>query len=98
MNDTRIQCHRPLNWSVTFEMDINHVWDAFFLHTLLLDHQERDESLILRHDAPSQAERLAPALRARNQRFAGPGQEAWNHACDLCCWIQEDESGNSCMC
>jgi hypothetical protein len=20
--------------------------------------------------------------------MAGPGQECWNHGCNLCCWIQ----------
>ena len=76
MNNPQIQDRLPPNWPVTFEMDVNNVWDSFFLNALLLDHEEREEHLVLPHDAPSQVERLAPALRQRNKRMEGPGQEA----------------------
>jgi hypothetical protein len=69
-------------------LDVADVWDGLLLYWVLEDVQERGEGLELAHDAPSQAKRLQPALRARNLRMAGPGQEAWNHACDICCWIQ----------
>lgn len=73
------------------------VWNGLFLYWLLEDAEERMESLILVHDAPSQAKRLEPALRARNLRMAGPGQEAWNHVCDLCCWFNEQPDGQFSM-
>ena len=64
------------------------VWDGLFLYWLLEDAQERGVALELIHDAASQAKRLQPALHARNVRIAGPGQEAWSHACELCCWVR----------
>lgn len=57
---------------------------------------ERNSILELQHNASSQAERLRPHLRSRNMRMVGPGQEQWNHVCDLCCWIEEDDDGSFC--
>ncbi|KAF8967356.1 hypothetical protein BDZ97DRAFT_1916953 [Flammula alnicola] len=74
-------------------LDVEDVWDGVSLHWLLEDAEERDEVLELVQDAPSQAKRLQPALHARNLRMAGPGQEAWSHACDLCCWIETRPNG-----
>jgi hypothetical protein len=54
-------------------------------------------SLEVAHNAESQAARLRPALQARNMKMAGPGQEAWNHACELCCWVFKDENRVFCM-
>jgi hypothetical protein len=92
----------PSNWSTSFELDVEDVWNGFFLHALLLDQKERqdiDEDTVLEldHNAPSQSDRLSPALQARNARMVGPGQEAWNHACELCCWVRQDEDGELCM-
>ncbi|KAF8957712.1 hypothetical protein BDZ97DRAFT_2078966 [Flammula alnicola] len=67
-------------------LDVEDVWDGLLLYWVLEDAQEREEVLELVHDAPSQAKRLQPALHARNLRMAGPGQEAWNHACEVQSW------------
>lgn len=74
-------------------MTMEDVWNGFYLHCLILDAEEQRSatanlSLTLRlpHNAPSQSERLRSALRERNRRLEGTGQEQWNHACDLCCW------------
>jgi len=80
-------------WSNNLELDVEDVWNGFFLHSLLLNHLEQSTVLELDHNAPSQSRRLRPALEARNLQMVGPGQEEWNHACDLCCWIYEDENG-----
>lgn len=82
----------PAVHSKTLVLDVETVWNSLLLHWLLLDAEERGIPLELNHQAHSQAERLRPALRARNQRMAGPGQEEWNHACNLCCWITENDS------
>lgn len=58
-----IHAKLPLIWT-SFELDVNNVWDGFFLHALLLDSHEHDQPLILHHDAPSQLERLSAALDA----------------------------------
>ncbi|KAJ7189095.1 hypothetical protein C8R46DRAFT_877355, partial [Mycena filopes] len=82
----------PTEW-LSLEMDVDDVYNSFFLHALLLDHHERGDIFQLQHNAPSQSERLRPALEARNIRMAGPGQEEWNHFCDLCCHIHQDDEG-----
>ncbi|KAF7349146.1 hypothetical protein MVEN_01436900 [Mycena venus] len=82
----------PTSWP-NLQMDVEDVYNSFFLHALLLDHHERGDIFELQHNAPSQAERLRPALDARNFRMAGTGQEEWNHICDLCCYIYQDDSG-----
>jgi len=64
------------------------------LYWLLTDCDEQGEVLELIHVAPSQAKRLRPALKARNKRMEGPGQEAWNHACELCCWVDTKTDGS----
>jgi hypothetical protein len=65
----------------------------FFLHSLLLDHEEHNVALVLQHDALFQSERLRPTLQAHNWQMVGPGQENWSHACDLCCWVHVDPDG-----
>ncbi|KAJ7349748.1 hypothetical protein DFH08DRAFT_1079096 [Mycena albidolilacea] len=80
----------PLDWQTTFHMDVDDVWNAFYLYSLCLDYYEWQEILELSHSAPSQAERLRPLLDLRNSRMAGNGQEEWNHACNLCCYIYLD--------
>ncbi|KAJ7635627.1 hypothetical protein B0H17DRAFT_1107508, partial [Mycena rosella] len=77
----------PTTWPYTFEIDVEDVWNSFFLYNLILDHNARGRALELSHTASSQSERLLPALHERNARMAGPGQDAWNHVCDLCCWF-----------
>src|ERR1700761_2041385 len=59
----------PADWSLRFEINGDDVFNSFFLHALVLDHHERGDVFELRHDAPSQAERLRPALEARNARM-----------------------------
>ncbi|KAJ7929413.1 hypothetical protein B0H13DRAFT_2310564 [Mycena leptocephala] len=81
----------PPTWPYSFQIDVEDVWKAFFLHNLVLDHTARGLALELAHNADSQAERLRPALYKRNSRMAGTGQDAWNHVCDLCCWFKEED-------
>ncbi|KAJ7210572.1 hypothetical protein B0H12DRAFT_1278150 [Mycena haematopus] len=87
-----IQSSLPANWSTSLELDVEDVWNAFFLHALLLDYDHHGKSLTLSHTATSQSERLRPALHERNLRMAGTGQPAWNHACNLCCAIETDDN------
>ncbi|KZV59052.1 hypothetical protein PENSPDRAFT_596144 [Peniophora sp. CONT] len=60
------------------------VWNAFFTLALLREADEQGAPLVL-PNAEDLDERLNGALRARNWRTAGTGQENWNHACSLCC-------------
>ncbi|KAF8077601.1 hypothetical protein FPV67DRAFT_1614590 [Lyophyllum atratum] len=88
-----ISASLPAVYSKSLIMDVEDVWNAVFHHWLLQDAAERNDLLELEHNAPSQAERLRPALRARNLRMVGPGQDEWNHACDLCCWVNKNPTG-----
>jgi hypothetical protein len=72
-------------------MDVDDVWNGFFLYSLLLDHAEHNSILELDHNAPSQMRRLRPALQARTRRMRGTGQEEWSHACELCSWVYTDK-------
>jgi len=83
----------PAAYSKKFVLDVENIWDGLCLSWLLEDADEREEVLVLIHDAPTQAKRLQPAMQARNLRMAGPGQEAWNHVCELCCWIDTRSDG-----
>jgi hypothetical protein len=91
LSNRRVNVAVPAAFPTRLELDTKDVWNAFFLHSLLRDHAEQDTILEVQHNASSQAERLKPALQARNLRMVGPGQEHWNHACDLCCWVFEED-------
>ncbi|KAF7976972.1 hypothetical protein HWV62_5047 [Athelia sp. TMB] len=81
----------PRDWGHSLDLSTETVWDAFFLNGLILDAKGWNTALELRHDAPDQATRLRPALEARNKRMVGPGQELWNHACNICCDRREKD-------
>ncbi|KAJ7511947.1 hypothetical protein B0H11DRAFT_1700190, partial [Mycena galericulata] len=93
LSNQSIRSALPPTWPTSLELDVEDVWNSFFLYALLLDHQVRGKILKLSNTAPSQSERLRPALHERNLRMAGTGQPAWNHACNLCCAIHTDEDG-----
>ncbi|KAJ6570314.1 hypothetical protein B0H10DRAFT_2354309 [Mycena sp. CBHHK59/15] len=80
----------PVDWQTTFQMDVDNVWNTFYTYSLCLDYHQRQETMELPHSASSQAERLRALLEGCNSRMAGTGQEEWNHACDLCCYIYLD--------
>lgn len=81
------------NGQPTHTLTSEQVWDGFFLHSLLLEHSEHGTVLELAHNAQDQAERLRPALEARNAAMVGPGQEMWSHACELCCELRQNATG-----
>ncbi|KAK7684278.1 hypothetical protein QCA50_012602 [Cerrena zonata] len=83
----------PPAWEYRLHMKVEDVWNTFFLQALLLDTEEHANLLELPHDASSQAARLEEAIQSRNALMSGTGQEHWNHACDLCCWVHTDAMG-----
>lgn len=72
------------------------VLDTFFCHTVLRDKSMRHEILHLPHRG-SQRHRLDDALRERNFRMIGTGQEMWAHTCNRCMKVYQGEDGNWCM-
>ncbi|KAF9518066.1 hypothetical protein BS47DRAFT_1338638 [Hydnum rufescens UP504] len=71
-------------------MTPEHVSGGFILYSLLLDSAEQKEILVLPHDVGSQRLRVQPAMEARNKAMEGTGQEYWDHACDKCCILLEN--------
>lgn len=73
------------------------VWNAFYVHALLLHHARRDSHLQVPHHG-EQSDRLATALKVRNEQMVGVGQPQWAHACDQCeklVEVEEPASGRS---
>ena len=86
----------PTDWP-HLELDVHDTWNAFFLHALLTQHEERCQTLVLPHKGYTQPERLLVAIQVENKQMSGTGQEYWNHVCDKCCW-QYKKEGNQCEC
>lgn len=53
----------PPVWNYRLEMTVDDVWNGFFIHSLLLDHEDHGSILKLDHHAPSQMKQLQPALQ-----------------------------------
>lgn len=87
----------PPLWPSSLVLRDKDVLNGFFIYSLLLDKAERGSCLFLGHDILSQKHRLGPALSERNKCMEGIGQECYNHACDLCFFVIDDEHGNHCM-
>jgi hypothetical protein len=77
----------PPHWQPKLTLYEEDVWNAFYIHGLLLDHTSHSTTLQIPNKASSQANRLRPALEARNCLMSGPGQVEWNHACEKCTYI-----------
>lgn len=71
------------------------VYDAFFLHGLLLDHFNGHSRLSGPHRG-LQRDRLTAALEERNIRMVGTGQEHWAHRCKICMHLFRGEDGKLC--
>lgn len=84
---------RKWEWPYALELQAEEAMNGFFLYSLLLDRAEHQSHLVLSHDAASQKDRLAEAMRLRNEAMEGVGQEEWAHACDLCFIVKEDADG-----
>ncbi len=87
--------HLDDQWDYALEMSSEMALDAFFMNALLLDAAERGVLLELQQSATNQTDRMCLALEAQTERLKGPGQEYWNHACDLCCEIDADTGRKS---
>jgi hypothetical protein len=66
------------------QMDMEHVWNAFFLHALILDAIRSGTRLSLPNDDVQHSERYSAALCIRNEVYKAAGRPFWNHICDLC--------------
>jgi len=93
-----IQLPLPIHFSPKgYRLDVDDVWNAFWMNALLSDKRESGEILQLPHKTTTK-DAVKENLRACTERDSGPYRENWNHACDLCCAITKDEQGNLSMC
>jgi hypothetical protein len=76
------------------EMTMDHVWDAFFLHGLILDASRSNARLTLPNNEVEHQDRYSAALQVRNLKYQGPMRDGWNHCCDTCSRVVAREEGN----
>lgn len=82
-----------LKWHVGLEITPEFVTEGFILHSLLLWHHKRNETLTLPDEGPNNRLRLKGAMQRRNDLMQGTGYDAWNHICDKCCVVMEKPDG-----
>ncbi|KAK7039107.1 hypothetical protein VNI00_010291 [Paramarasmius palmivorus] len=82
----------PWNGALSAALDADLVYESFFLHALLRDHQKQNSILSVPHGS-NQRRWLDQALQERNLRIAGNGQPLWAHACKKCMKIQVKDDG-----
>jgi hypothetical protein len=76
------------------EMTMDHVWDSFFLHGLILDASRSKDRLTLPNNEIEHQERYSAALQVRNLKYQGPMRDEWNHCCDTCSHTVARPEGN----
>ncbi|PBK61320.1 hypothetical protein ARMSODRAFT_897040, partial [Armillaria solidipes] len=82
----------PNNFVLNNKLTAELVYEAFFLHGLLLDAYNRGASLSLPNSG-EQRDRMDKALEERNKRMVGTGQEFWAHRCKVCMQLFEGPDG-----
>ena len=75
-------------------MTLETVWNAFYVHLLLLHHAHHGTRLQVPHHR-EQSDCLATALKAHNDQMVGISQLQWAHACDQCEKLVEVEDARS---
>lgn len=82
-----------------WELQGEYVFGSFWLYSLLKDLADNDGGeLHLPHHPSQRRTRYHDALEQRNQRMTGPGQDLWNHACDICHLCIPDGNGGMSKC
>lgn len=85
----------PNNFVLNNKLTAELVYEAFFLHGLILDAYNRGVSLTLPNGS-EQRDRLDRALEERNKRMVGTGQEFWAHRCQVCMQLFQGADGKIC--
>ncbi|KAK0433594.1 hypothetical protein EV421DRAFT_1718445, partial [Armillaria borealis] len=82
----------PNNFVLNNKLTAELVYEAFFLHGLILDAYNRGVSLTLPNGG-EQRDRMDRALEERNKRMVGMGQEFWAHRCKICMQLFQGSDG-----
>jgi hypothetical protein len=83
MGDYSRNRQNQLGWR-GMQMEMEHVWNGFFLHALILEAVCSESRLILPNAEVHHLERFSGALHQRNEAYKGPARPMWNHICRLC--------------
>jgi len=73
------------------QMEMEHVWNAFYLHALIQHSIQSQTRLTLPNTDVHHSERYAAALEERNELYRSIGRPFWNHICDACSKIVDRE-------
>ncbi|KAF8315244.1 hypothetical protein DL93DRAFT_2148981 [Clavulina sp. PMI_390] len=84
--------HQAARWPFEYSIQPNHIWNSFYLFSLLSDFEEReDRPILILPNSGEQDERLKAAVEERNAHIVTNGTEFWDHACQGCCLLRLDE-------
>ncbi|KAF8580189.1 hypothetical protein K439DRAFT_1267774, partial [Ramaria rubella] len=83
----------PLAFPTRFVINGKDVWEAFTINALMEWHRDHGTLLQVPHRAAEPHICWYDAVQARNQAMVGPGQPAWNHACNVCMKHLKDDNG-----
>ncbi|KIM22242.1 hypothetical protein M408DRAFT_28877 [Serendipita vermifera MAFF 305830] len=72
-----------IGWKA-MQMEMEHVWNGFFLHGLMLESFRSQTRLTFPNSDTHHFERYSEALILRNESYRGVARPMWNHVCDLC--------------
>ena len=74
------------------KLQMEHVWDAFVLWSLIQQHEVRYDIVKVPHTG-DQKHRFTKLMEARNQFVIDNGQDEVAHYCDKCMRTWEDDDG-----
>jgi len=84
----------PQGWVTGFTLTSDHVWDGFIILSLLEDHQNRQQPLVVPHSGQCK-DRYTEAVQAHNLRIQLYGQPEIRHYCKKCTRTYTDADGKS---
>lgn len=80
-------------WKFGKRLTTEHVWDAFVLWSLILQHKEHDEIVEVPHFG-EQKTRFIQLMKRRNAFVITDGQEEVPHYCDKCMRVWKSDDGS----
>ena len=73
----------PAGFNLSLKLKNRHVWEGFFLYSILQEWSERNKTLIVSIHTPQESQ-LHAAIEERNRLIQEEGQEYVDHMCNLC--------------
>ncbi|KAF8168554.1 hypothetical protein B0H34DRAFT_779819 [Crassisporium funariophilum] len=89
--------HGARRWQFGVLLQTEHVWDAFVVWTLLVDHDKSNVCLEVPHTG-LQKDRFTEKMAARNKHVILHGQDEVPHYCNKCMRVIKQEDGSLAKC